>query len=195
MTSRDFHAIVGPLPPGQGPIRAVRDGRTRSPGGEVVGYGYMYSCKKCGHGYSIHLGAGMLFSHVYRSTLEEIRSGRYGDQWKELILNGPQLVIDAEKHLYRCRDCGHWEVEPGLTIYAPSSSSTDGDEGGRAGERARILYPWSMDREKYHRAKVYIHKCPECGKRMKRARGRREMDPLPCPECGTENFGEEILWD
>ena len=142
----------------------------------------------------------MLFPHIYQETLERIKSGEYGEKWKELISSEPYLVIDAEQHLYRCGKCGCWEVEPGLTVYAPNESTLNqirSDDQNGSGEKVRIpVYTWEHDFSlKYHRIKTYIHKCPRCGMKMKRARKSNDMMFLPCPKCGTENTGDIIRWD
>ena len=54
-----------------------------------------------------------------------------------------------------------------------------------------MLYDLQKD---YRRIKSYVHKCPECGKRMHRY---TDADRLKCPICKDEWMEETdwFLWD
>ena len=144
------------------------------------------------------LGIGFLFPRVYQETVEAIEAGKYGQEWKELFEKTPGAAINAEMEFYTCPYCGGFANEPNLTIYAPddpeiSKVHTEPFSIAHPAEGSEYVTPYELS-ENYRRVKAFVHKCPECGKRMHRY--RRE-DQLKCPECkaGTMEMGDFILWD
>ena len=66
-----------------------------------MGQGYCYTCKKCKHEYSVHLGIGMRFPTVYRDILADISDGEYGSEM--YIIEKGTIMKDEniwEKELY-----------------------------------------------------------------------------------------------
>ncbi len=47
---------------------------------------------------------------------------KYGKEWKELSLSSKYVAVDANRHVYICGKCGHWDVEPDLSLYAPNDA-------------------------------------------------------------------------
>ena len=60
-----------------------------------MGQGYCYTCKKCKHEYTVHLGVGMMYPTVYRRLLEAISNGEYGSELQEIYnsLTSLQLML------------------------------------------------------------------------------------------------------
>ena len=83
-----------------------------------MGTGYDYICKKCEEYFSVKFGCGMMYPRVYKALLEEIKSGKYGEEMKAVALRNSDIAVDAERHLYVC-SCGYWENDYGLSLFVP----------------------------------------------------------------------------
>ena len=168
-----------------------------------MGFGYNFKCNECGHEYGYGIGVGFMFPKVYMDLLEDVKDGEYGEEWRELATNTPYVAIDAEERLYVCRKCGYWLTDAGLTLYAPADvealkAETKDTPWAVGFAYPNVPYVDSEDIRKYYRVlKKYIHKCPKCDSRMRRAR-YEELDNLPCPECGGKpnpNYTRHFNWD
>ena len=164
-----------------------------------MGQGYCYTCKKCKHEYSVHLGIGMRFPTVYRDILADISDGEYGSELQELYNNTPYAAIDGERVVYICDGCGSWELGTDVSLYAPNDpDSIPQKQFGikTVAEWGYVPYVmrWHLQKE-YHLVKRQYHRCSKCGKRMHKA-SSAELKKLPCPECGSENQAEDtLMWD
>lgn len=156
-----------------------------------MGSGYEFKCKKCKKRYAIRLGVGMMMPAMFNETIEEIRRGEWGNEFKEIIDREPFITPDVEEELYICRSCGKWKVEKNMNLYAPNypEALLNKQDSGRT--------PFAMRRElkeAYHLMKRRIHYC-ECGKRMHKV-SDSEANTLTCPYCGTTNTAENfVCWD
>ncbi len=153
-----------------------------------MGIGIEFTCNKCGHDYCAISGIGFGFPNEYQETVEEIKNGKYGKDWKRLFESTPGAAINAEKEFYVCPDCGAFDTEPNLAVYAPKDPTSPKDE-----EINEYHTPYELQTD-YHLVKSYIHKCPKCGKRMHKY---RVTDYLRCPECneGQMEPSGQLLWD
>lgn len=163
-----------------------------------MGSGVGFKCSKCGKRYHANTGIGFMFPTVYKEKLAEVKAGKYGQEWKDLALSEKLVAVDAELYLYMCKECGHWEVDYGLSLYAPNDPDEIAKE--QFGEKTVEEWgevPYVMDFDKYHILKRYIHKCEKCGGLMHKAT-REEENNLPCPDCGgspEEGYLDIINWD
>ena len=169
-----------------------------------MGDGKRYKCKKCGEEYWVNLGIGMMFPHVFSETIEDIKAGKYGEEWKNLINSGEYIVPDAESYLFYCKACGTWEVTEDLSLYQPKDlEAIKKKEFGEktVEEWGEIPYATMADfKEEYNLVKKRVHYCPKCKEEMTRYgnlyKARGILNKLPCPNCSTENKPESmILWD
>ena len=164
-----------------------------------MGQGYCYTCKKCKHKYTIHLGSGMRFPTVYQSILADISQGKYGSDWQELYKSIPYAAINGEGVIYVCSGCGSWELGTDVSLYAPNDpdSISQKQYGTKTvAEWGYVPYvmPWDLTND-YHLVKRQYHRCSKCGKRMHKA-SSAELKTLPCPECGSENQADgDLMWD
>lgn len=164
-----------------------------------MGMGYAYKCDKCGNEYSVTLGSGMLYPEEYERLTIEIKEGKYGEKLKALFKNTPYAAVDADRFLYLCKNCGHWEVLHDPTIYAPKDPEviTKKKYGEKTIEEwGKIPYMsrWDLQNE-YRVLKRHYWSCPECGKRMRKQRDEFDM-MLKCPECNTINYTKGCtMWD
>lgn len=166
-----------------------------------MGSGIGLKCSKCGKKYYANTGIGFLFPQVYRETLADVKSGKFGEEWKDLASSEELVAVDAEDYLYICGKCGHWVVEKGLSLYAPNDINAlmkkkYGDKTVK--DRGEVPYAMSDDLEDdYHLLKEWIHKCPKCGKSMHVATWDEETS-LHCPKCGgapVDGYIDAVKWD
>ncbi len=166
-----------------------------------MGSGVGFKCSKCGKEYCANTGIGFLFPEVYKETLSDVKAGKYGEEWKKLALSEELVAVDAETYLYVCKKCGHWDVEPGLSLYAPNDVKKLKKK--KYGEKTveqwgEAPYVMSMDLEEdYHILKRRVHKCEKCGGVMHKATREEELN-LPCPDCGgapEKGQVNMIMWD
>ena len=131
-----------------------------------MGIGYEFECSKCKYKYSVSLGMGMGYYKEYKRLLQYIKDGVYGNELQQAMKETPYAAINAERVLYICKDCGHWEVSYDVTLFAPNNpnsiSKKQTDE-----EWGECSYCNSMElKQEYHILKKYVHKCCKCGKTM-----------------------------
>ena len=166
-----------------------------------MGSGIELKCSECGKKYSAWTGIGFMFPEVYKETLNDVKKGKYGEEWKALSLSEELVAVDAEKYLYVCPKCGHWIVERGLSLYAPKD--LDQLKKKQYGiktveEWGEVPYVMSMDlKENYHILKRRIHKCKKCDGIMHKATPEEERN-LSCPDCGgapLEGYIGFVNWD
>ena len=164
-----------------------------------MGAGYGFVCKKCGCEYGAHPGIGMGYPSVYRDLVKKILAGKYGEEYRKLFKETPYAAINGETHTYVCANCGNWNDEENLTLYAPN----DAEEVAKIpyGEKTvkeRGYIPYAMERdlkEHFHAIRRYRHHCSKCGHIMHQAT-EEESRHLPCPECGEKNEPfSMIMWD
>lgn len=166
-----------------------------------MGSGFEFKCCNCGNEYYVNLGIGFLYPRVYKETVEKIEDGEYGPDLKETFESVKYAAIDASKVLFKCPDCGNWEVDIDLSIYAPNDVETV--KALKFGEKTvqelgGIPYAMShMLEEDFHLLKEYKHSCKKCGAEMLKFDESKNCSILPCPKCGKENECEPFLicWD
>ena len=166
-----------------------------------MGQGVGFKCSKCGKEYGASTGIGFLFPEFYKETLQAVKNGDYGAEFAELANKEKYVAVDAELYLYACKKCKHWEVEPGLSLYAPNDAESLAKKQygiKNVEEWGEVPYVMSFDLQTdYHILKRYTHKCTKCGGVMHKATNK-ESSNLPCPDCGgepTKGFINIINWD
>lgn len=150
-----------------------------------MGVGSEFVCKNCGKEFVALGRCGVNYSQYYQQVVEEIKAGKYGKQWQETLNSRPTVVANVEEYIYICSSCNHWEVSPCLSLYAPRTGRLD-----ESGDMENTV-PYALT-PNYHIIRRYYHKCPQCGRRMKRV---SEFSEIPCPRCGTMCQGVPLLWD
>ena len=146
-----------------------------------MGDGINFVCSECGKEYSVSLGIGFNFPRDYRKCLLEVKKGKYGSEWKELYLNNQYVAVNADRHVYLCKKCGHWVVEEDLSLYIPNNLDVISI---KIKEMGKDYYVMDDElKEDYHLLKRRIHKCSNCGKVMHKA-NFEEIVNLKCPKCG-----------
>ncbi len=167
-----------------------------------MGKGFSYKCGNCGKEYQAFYGIGFLFPQTYEKIMKKAKTGKYGQEWKELSRSKEYVVIDAEDHVYVCGKCNHWSVEPGLSLYEPKDVDTLREKpyGEKTVEEwGEVPYVMASDlQEDYQLLKRRVHKCSKCGSVMHKAT-KVDLLQLRCPHCGGEPEGDmpdnAIMWD
>lgn len=164
-----------------------------------MGSGYDFKCKKCKTKYSAMPGIGMMYLKVYQKAVEDIKNGRYGPEWQEIMNSEEFVAVNAERDVYICSEYKHWETDLNLALYRPKNvEAIRTKQYGIKTVEEWDYVPYVMDydfKTEYSLVKVYVHKCKKCGKRMHKATDE-ELKNLSCPKCGTENATSGLLtWD
>lgn len=133
---------------------------------------------KCNCGFlcdTYRFGINWSYSDVVKHQTALVRSGKYGDLWKRLLEDDPELLVDVEIHLYQCPKCLQLISEYRMDLYK---------------SKKNCCYYVPTDEERvYH----YKHLCPDCEKLMKRIPfsqknfrvGEDNSEELVnCPRCG-----------
>ncbi len=151
-----------------------------------MGSGKVFKCKACGEEFSAMTGVGMIFPSIYEETVKDIRSGEYGEDWKKFFEEHPDGVVNCEKELLICEECGVPKCEMNLSLYLPKEGAKDLPK-----------HPFGDDFKKFNLYAKYQHKCDKCGGACNVVKSAR-IKRVTCPECGgvmEEDLGGAILWD
>ncbi len=109
------------------------------------------------------------YSETQKHLTALVRSGRYGNVWKERLASDDELLVDAAWAIYQCTCCQRIYDEYSLDLY-------------KSGQK---YYAPSPEDVIYQ----YRHFCPKCQKRMERIElgGNKSDKPeksVICPKCG-----------
>jgi predicted nucleic acid-binding Zn ribbon protein len=151
-----------------------------------MAFGLVFRCNECGEKFNAMRGVGMLFTRVYKKTVVDIRCGEYGKDWKKFFEEHPDGVVNCEKELLICEECGVPKNEMNLSLYLP-----------KEGEKDLPKYLFGEDlKEKYALYDKYPHKCDRCGGGCNIV-DVSKISRVTCPECGgeLENNGEFVIVD
>ena len=131
-----------------------------------MGFGSNFLCKKCGETYSYQIGIGFLYYEVKERLLEEIKDGKYGDEYKKALDENPKADIDGHRIIFKCPQCSYWEDNYDLTLTVNGKT-----------------------------IKRYNYTCPKCNIAME-VFNRNNYKTLPCPICGEKNDRSmDYMWD
>ena len=152
-----------------------------------MGFGKAFKCKACGERFNAMTGIGMLFPTVYKDTVKDIRSGKYGEDWKTFFEEHPDGVVNCENELLICEECGVPKNEMNLSLYLPKEGVEDLPK-----------LPFGDDlHEKFTLYKKYPHTCDKCGGACNIVAASK-IKRAACPKCGgvmEEDHESVILWD
>lgn len=161
---------------------------------------YLFHCEHCGFEDDIYVGSGFAAPVEFNETVEKVKNGTFGEKWKTMFESHPKTLVNIERTLYVCSSCGHYHSEPNMGLYVLKDGLTE-EEIELAGQEpndkeARYVYLYNMmwSLQYYRKIGNFIHRCPECGKRMHEGGYK---DKPKCPKCGKQGNIEEgrILWD
>lgn len=166
-----------------------------------MGHSIATKCK-CGRK-EYFLGGGMMFPSVYREAVKDAKDGKFGQTMQTLMQQNKYAVMDVEKVLYCCNECGHVEASDPLDIYIAKDIESFKKEkyGDHTIEELGEVPYWGMsymgDDECDNFIKIYTHphECPVCKGEMRRV-DDDYLKRTPCSKCGEEHemlFG--CKWD
>ena len=173
-----------------------------------MGYGLNVSCK-C-QNKELMLGVGLGFPMVYEETMDDIKSGKYGKEMKDLVNSTELVAVDATSEIYFCEKCGDVECLQPLDLYAPKDaekikkrivgrwSAAEPQHNETIEELGELPY-WTprddVENGDYVLLKEYIHVCPKCGGIMKKIT-EEELEKKKCPKCKERyEISAGCLWD
>lgn len=87
-----------------------------------TGSGYDFKCKKCKTKYSAMPGIGMMYPKVCQEALENIKNGKYGPECQEIMNSEEFVAVNAERQIYICSECKHWETDLNMALYRPNDA-------------------------------------------------------------------------
>lgn len=151
-----------------------------------MGYGYEYRCTCCGKRGTIIFGIGGLYAAEMDWFRELCLEGKRGSRLKKLAQEHPGLIEDGRMVVYRCT-CGKWRNTSVGDCYIAADGEEELDPffliSGENTAAAKRIY-----RKR--------HRCPSCGREMKRYRFSLRAK-LACPRCGgrLEFNPMQIRWD
>lgn len=149
-----------------------------------MGYGVELKCNHCDFEGRYLLGIGRMFPLVVREVEQDIRRGKYGEEWQRFFEENPGAAVNIQKELYQCPDCNELKQDYNLSLYLPKDGSP---------ETRELLVFNPGEYGKY--VKSFVHQCPKCGARMHQIEDRDFLH-LPCPKCGeTLEMDNSMLWD
>ncbi len=119
----------------------------------------IYQCEKCNKEYVFWNGIGFAYPTKYMEVVEGIRSGKMGDELKQLLLDNPKGVFDISKHVYYCSKCHAWYEDMSLDFYLPKESHEDEET---------LVAPWDLDHDRYRLVRKNRHICKKCGNKRTR---------------------------
>ena len=117
-----------------------------------------------------------------------MRSGKWGEHWKELIAQYPEGTATLQKALCYCPKCKKYFTEPRIKFYIPKDGFIyEYDEQHPDFVPSFIIFDnyQLMEKEKIS--------CPDCRTDAEVIENHRSIH---CPVCGKELKGREVgHWD
>ena len=146
-----------------------------------------FSHKSCKFGFSFLSGTGFLNFKNQLNSRQEIRSGKWGKEWKDLIDQYPEGTGTISNALCFCAKCRTYFTESCREFQVPDGGyhySFDGDED---------MVPPHIVEAHYHVIKQETKLCPEC---KTEAAILGNPKKVTCPVCEKECWGKEVgFWD
>ncbi len=151
-----------------------------------MGHGLIVKCKKCKTEKAFNTGIGMAFPSEYKDITDGINKGDYGKEWQAFFEENPGPAVNANRSIYQCEACHELVEEYNLSLY--------NNKKGNPPEHG-VCFPWELSEGGYEFVKEYEHRCPKCGKVMRRI-DEGNVPSLPCPKCGRKLIiVDEVMWD
>ena len=141
-----------------------------------MGMGYTFRCCGCGYELEAYMGGGFLLPSVTEKTIQELKSGKYGETAKIFFEENPDGTADCRNELFRCKKCGFLKVDMSLDLYKRKEGVSEPD----------YLFP---DEDHFCKSMKLDHICERCGSKMKKQKEARflkdiENGKIRCPDCG-----------
>lgn len=140
----------------------------------------------------------MLYPKVYNDTIQEIKSGMYGEVIRAFMKNNPDGAVDCSNIITKCIKCNKLEHKKALTMYLP-----------KQGYKKRNRGIWSVSmpfigvnfvdtdelKEYYNEYAQYEHRCIECGAKVEKITEDDFLkEKIKCPQCGGVFEYRGVIW-
>ena len=125
---------------------------------------YMLHCRECGYGLPVYFGSCVIHPGDYAKIVKAVRLGVYGASPMKALKETPMGVLDCDRILLQCPECGTLSSEPDLTVYGPKIPAQV--KGSRKwpldypGSGFTYAAPWNI--RGYTLAHRVEHTCPKC---------------------------------
>ncbi len=147
-----------------------------------------FTHRECGFKYDFFAGVGFGLFRLQCEAREKMRSGEWGEQWKDLIQKYPEGTATIGKALCFCPKCSKYFTEPRIKFYVPNEGFHYEFD-----ERHEDMIPSYVICEHYHVLEKEDMFCPDCGTK---ATVMENLNQVPCPVCGKMRKGRDIGdWD
>ena len=164
-----------------------------------MGNGIKLECKKCGFDITASLGIGFLYPIVCEKTLQRIKDGEFGDEFKDLANNTPNAAVHQEESLFVCDKCGDIVVDDVIDLCVPI-------KGVRCGQKFcscidypdNITYVMRSDIGDTYKVVCSVeHKCSKCNDSIRVIKQTpKVLKSLKCPKCKELlSISQAYLWD
>jgi hypothetical protein len=147
-----------------------------------------FTHKECGFEFSFYKGVGFRLFAMQCESRKYMRTGEWGEHWKELIERYPEGTATLGKAICYCAKCKKYFQEPRIKFYIPK-------EGYRHVPKEecddRVL-PYEV----YSSYQLLEEETITCSKCKKVAQVMEKHTQIPCPVCGKMRRGRNVGdWD
>ena len=154
----------------------------------MMGMGFTFRCSGCGNELEAYTGGGFLLPKVTEKTIQDMKSGKYGEKAKIFFEENPDGTADCRSELFRCKKCGFLKVDMSLDLYKRKEGVSEPD----------YLFP---DEDYFCKSMELDHICERCGSKMEKQNVDRFLKKvldgkIRCPDCGGYlELGSLSNWD
>ena len=166
-----------------------------------MGNVYGYQCTKCSNYVWFSTGVGFLFPFCYEKAIDEIKAGKWGEEYQEFFEAYKNAATDVEEGVYLCEYCGEVfnEMNRGMYISKDENQEVLPSEIRWCVAMPQIgkEYVTSYDLAKnYYLYKKEIHNCPKCGKPTKQIKEDDIEMITICRKCNQKMKLVDLeFWD
>ena len=153
-----------------------------------MGMGFTFKCSKCGYELEANMGFGFLFPQVTEETIQDMKSGKYGEIAEKFFQENPDGSVNCSNELFMCKKCGALKVDMALDLYKRKEGVSE------------PKYPFP-DEDYFSKAMELDHICEKCGNKMEKQNERRFLKKVQngkvrCPDCdGYLELAGFFNWD
>lgn len=147
-----------------------------------------FTHKECGFEFNFYEGVGFRSFAMQCESRKYMRSGEWGDHWKQLIEQYPEGTATLNKAICYCARCKKYFQEPRIEFYIPKEGYHYAPKEGRDDSvPPYIVY------EHYQLLEQATITCPDC---ETVATVMENSAQIPCPVCGKMRRGRDVgNWD
>lgn len=147
----------------------------------------LFAHEECNFSFEFYEGVGFSLFKAQCMARENMRSGIWGDHWKQMIEKYPEGTATIKNAICYCKNCGKYYTEPQVVFYIPKEGYHY-----KYDERHSDMVPQNIIRENYEILEEETMICPDC-------EGISYViasNNFTCPKCGKLINGHDIgNWD